>query len=98
MRAGNNLNQLSRWANTERRYPAKDEAAAAYEQIRAQVDPDPSETRLKYSNKVGPGSRRSVLGKLMDLRGISVKEMAGRCGRAMSTINMVRSGGLGDWC
>ncbi|MFI7431264.1 helix-turn-helix domain-containing protein [Micromonospora sp. NPDC049836] len=51
---------------------------------------------------IGPGSAAagvperhpfgSVLGTLMDLRGISVREMAVRCGRSMSTINMVRSG------
>lgn len=35
----------------------------------------------------------SVLGTLMELRGISVKEMAVRCGRSMSTIDIVRSGG-----
>lgn len=52
---------------------------------------------------IGPGSAAagvpephpfgSVLATLMDLRGISVKEMAVRCARSMSTINMVRSGG-----
>lgn len=34
-RAGNNLNQLARWANTERRYPAEQQAAAAYADVRA---------------------------------------------------------------
>lgn len=52
---------------------------------------------------IGPGSAAagvpephpfgSVLATLMDLRGISVQEMAVRCARSMSTINMVRSGG-----
>lgn len=37
VRAGNNLNQLARWANTERRYPAERDAAAALEEVRAAV-------------------------------------------------------------
>jgi len=52
VRAGNNLNQLARWANTERRYPAEHEAAAVYaetraavEQIRAAARPVPSRRR-----------------------------------------------------
>jgi len=36
VRAGNNLNQLARWANTERRYPAERDAAA-YAEVRAAV-------------------------------------------------------------
>jgi hypothetical protein len=35
LRAGNNLNQLARWANTEHRYPAERQAAAAYADVRA---------------------------------------------------------------
>ncbi|SBT69313.1 mobilisation protein (MobC) [Micromonospora sediminicola] len=37
VRAGNNLNQLARWANTQRRYPAEREAAAVYAEVRAAV-------------------------------------------------------------
>jgi hypothetical protein len=37
VKVGNNLNQLARWANTERRYPAERAAAAAYEQVRTAV-------------------------------------------------------------
>lgn len=36
-RTANNLNQLARWANTERRYPAEQDAAAAYRDVRAAV-------------------------------------------------------------
>jgi hypothetical protein len=37
VRAGNNLNQLAQWANTERRYLAEADATAAYREIRAAV-------------------------------------------------------------
>ncbi|MEU7876284.1 helix-turn-helix transcriptional regulator [Dactylosporangium sp. NPDC049140] len=36
----------------------------------------------------------AVLSRLMDLRGISVKEMAPRCGRSLSTIGGIRTGRL----
>jgi len=37
VRIGNNLNQLTRWANTERRYPAEHAAAATYHEVRTAV-------------------------------------------------------------
>jgi mobilization protein MobC len=37
VRAGNNLNQLARWANSERRYPDQVRAAAVYRDVAAAV-------------------------------------------------------------
>jgi hypothetical protein len=37
VRTANNLNQLARWANIERRYPAEAEAAAVYRDVHAAV-------------------------------------------------------------
>jgi Bacterial mobilisation protein (MobC) len=37
VRAGNNLNQLARWANSERRYPAERDAAVVYREVRVAV-------------------------------------------------------------
>jgi hypothetical protein len=37
VKVGNNLNQLARWANTERRSPAERAAATVYDQVRAAV-------------------------------------------------------------
>jgi hypothetical protein len=37
VRTANNLNQLARWANTERRYPDQTRAAAVYRDVAAAV-------------------------------------------------------------
>jgi hypothetical protein len=57
VRAGNNLNQLARWANTERRYPAEAQAAAVYRDVAAAVAE--IRTALAAAGPRGRGARRA---------------------------------------